>query len=212
MDRKPRARILRLSCLALALAGCRAADLAAPSHETTLPAPRTSSSNSLEALLASNKSVRSFSLDEITLDDTAQLLWATRAAPILGAVPLDIYVARADGVLRYSAKTHAAVKVVPADVRKAIAQATGEPDELRSAPLLIVIVGQPEKGRATYGARADRFAAVEAGQASQTILLQAASLGLAATPLALFDDDAVRDALLLPRDHVPLQVIGVGKP
>lgn len=206
------ARILRFACITFACIGCRASDLAPANGEVPLPAPRTSSSISLEAAFGLRRPVRAFGPGELSTTDVAQLLWASRAAPAIGPIALDVYAARSDGVIRYSAATHTATRVSPLDVRKAIAQASGEPEDVRAAPVLIVLVGQPAKARTKYGDRADRFAAIEAGHAAQNILLQAGALGLAATPLALFDDAAVRETLVLPAEHLPLHILAVGRP
>lgn len=196
----------------LAIGGCRATEPTTGGGEEALPAPRTSSSVSLETAIATRKPARAFGRGELTNEQVAQLLWSSRATPTMGAIPLDLYVARSNGVMRYSPQTHGTVTVVPMDVRKAIVLAGGEPEDVRDAPVLLVFVAQPEKGRTKYGDRADRFAAIEAGHAAQNVLLQATALGLSATPLVLFDDNALREALLLPKDHVPLHIVAVGNP
>ncbi len=52
---------------------------------------------------------------------------------------------------------------------------------------------------------------MEAGHASQNVLLQATALGLAAAPIGAFDDGAVRAALELDAGATPYYVIPVGK-
>jgi len=195
-----------------ALVGCRAAEPSSAPADVPLPAPRTTSSVSLETALATRKPAHVFGPGDIALADVAQLLWASRATPRMGTLPLDVYVASSTGVVRYSPSDHGAVNVVPVDVRKAVAQASGEPEDVRNAPLLFVFVAQPAKARVKYGDRADRFAAIEAGHAAQNVLLQATALRLSASPLALFDEGAIRDALLLPKGHVPLHLVAVGQP
>lgn len=203
--------------------GCRPSDVAAVQGEAPLPAPKTAGSVSLEAAIAVRRPVNGFAAAEPTPADIAQLLWAAqgvinpttglRTVPSPGAIhPLDVWVARADGVHRYVPATHTTVKVVPMDVRKQLAQATGDADELRAAPVLIVITGQPSKARAKFGDRAERMVAIEGGHAAQNLLLQSSTLGLSATPLGLFDDEAIRSALVLPKDQIPIHVIAVGLP
>ena len=197
----------------IATLGCRGpVETEAVDVEMPLPAPSTSSSVALETALAMRKPARAFAAGEIGASDLAQMLWSTRATPRLGALPLDVYVASSAGVTRYVGASHALVMVTAEDLRKAIAQATGEPEDVRDAPLLVVLVGSPAKGRAKYGERADRFAAIETGHAAQNVLLQATALGLAATPLALFHEDGVSRALGLSREQIPLHIVAVGKP
>lgn len=226
-ERTRRAALRCLLAMSLALGigvgGCRASDLSAPRGENTLPAPKTVGSVSLEAALAGRKPVNGFAAPDLTANDVAQLLWAAqgviipgtevRTVPSPGSVhALDVWVARADGVHHYIPSTHTTTKVVPMDVRKQLAQATGDADELRSAPVLIVITGQPGKARPRYGDRAERMVAIEGGHAAQNLLLQAGTLGLAATPLGLVDDEAIRSALVLSKDHMPIHIIAVGLP
>ncbi|MBI2393738.1 MAG: SagB/ThcOx family dehydrogenase [Deltaproteobacteria bacterium] len=219
-----------LATLALAFAaligspGCRAADVAPPSGDVPLPAARTAGSVSLEAAMAGRKPVHGFGAGEVSAAEVAQLLWAAqgiiapgaRTAPSPGGLhALEVYVARADGVHRYvpaSNTAHSLVKVVPLDVRKAIALATGDADELRAAPVLVVITAQPARARQRFGDKAERMVAIEGGHAGQNVLLQATAMGLAATPLGVFDDEALRKALVLPSDHLPIHVIAVGRP
>lgn len=201
----------RILFVCLAITGCRAAEPAAEKNELPLPVPRTTSSVALETALAKRKPTHIFGPGEVSLADVSQLLWATRATPTMGAIPLDLYVAQSTGVIRYSPGAHTAAVVVPYDVRKAIAQASGEPEDVRNAPVLFVFVARTAQGHAKYGPRADRFAAIEAGHAAQSTLLQATALGLSASPLALFDENAIREALLLPKDHLPIHLVAVGQ-
>lgn len=212
---------LALTLCAVGGSACRATEVAPPSGDVPLTAARTAGSVSLEAAMAGRKPVHGFGAGEVTPAEVAQLLWAAqgviapgaRTAPSPGGLhALEVYVARADGVHRYAPASHATTKVVPMDVRKAIAQATGDADELRDAPVLIVITAQPSRARQRFGDKAERMVAIEGGHAGQNVLLQATALGLAATPLGVFDDEALRKALVLPSDHLPIHVIAVGRP
>ena len=53
---------------------------------------------------------------------------------------------------------------------------------------------------------------MEAGQASQNVLLQAVSLGLGAVPIGAFDDAEVQRVLGLADGAVPLYLVPVGRP
>lgn len=63
-----------------------------------------------------------------------------------------------------------------------------------------------------YGARAERYATLEAGHAVQNLLLTAVALELAAVPAGAFDDERVASALDLPDDESPLYLVAVGRP
>ena len=62
-----------------------------------------------------------------------------------------------------------------------------------------------------YGKRGVMYIHMEAGHAAQNVHLQAVALGLGSVPVGAFDDDAVTDALDLPREQRPLYLIPVGR-
>ena len=53
---------------------------------------------------------------------------------------------------------------------------------------------------------------LEAGHATQNLLLQAVALGLGAVPIGAFDDGQVHEALHLSPGEAPLYLIPVGHP
>jgi SagB-type dehydrogenase family enzyme len=96
------------------------------------------------------------------------------------------------------------------DVRAAVSAACAQP-WVGDAPLVLVVAAHPVRTAARYGARADRYVALEAGAAAQNLLLQAVALGLGGTPVGAFDDAALRRALVLDEDVQPLLVLPVGR-
>lgn len=208
------------------IAGCRRegeprARAAEPA--VALPAPSTSSSVSLESTLSRRRSIRSFAEGAPEQAQIGQLLWAAqgvsdqetghRTAPSAGALfPLTVYVARADGVFRYLPEQHALERVAQTDARPAIAKAALDQEVVRDAPVVFALAAAIGRTRAKYGDRAERYAAMEAGHAAQNLLLQATALGLGATPVGAFRDDALRAALRLPSEETPLYLVPVGRP
>jgi len=107
--------VLALTMVAsLSLGGCglrieqvREVAASPPPGEMALPEPRLQGELSLEETLAQRRSVRSFTEEELTLEEIAQLLWAAqgmtadwggRTSPSAGALyPLEVYVATANG-------------------------------------------------------------------------------------------------------------------
>ena len=102
----------------LSLGGCiprieqvREVTASPPPQEMALPQPRLQGEVSLEETLARRRSVRSFTEEELTLEEISQLLWAAqgltagwggRTAPSAGALyPLEVYVATANGLYHY---------------------------------------------------------------------------------------------------------------
>lgn len=154
-------------------------------------------------------------------EQIGQLLWAAqgvtdparglRAAPSAGALyPLDLYVARSDGVYQYEPQGHVLRRVADRDEREALGQATLSQEVVLQAPVVIAVVGVVSRTATKYGARAGRFVDLEAGHATENLLLEATALGLAAVPIGAFDDGGVRAALGVPSNVTPLYVVPVG--
>jgi len=74
-----------------------------------------------------------------------------------------------------------------------------------------VITGVYERTAAKYGDRAERYVHVEAGHATQNVLLECTSVGLGAVPIGTFDDSKVQDALGTPASDQPLYIIPIGR-
>ena len=197
--------------MAMALAGA-ALWLPAAAAGFDLPAARTTGPLPLEAALAQRQSRRSFASQPLTAAEAGQLLWSAqgenragggRTAPSAGATyPLVLYLVAgrveglAAGVYRYAPQGHRLAAPAPGDARSAVA----------------VIAAEPSRTAARYGARAERYVAMEAGAAAQNLQLQAVALGLGATLVGAFDDAALRAALPLAAAEQPLAVLAVGRP
>jgi len=194
-----------------------------PPEEMALPEPRLMGEISLEEALTQRRSVRSFTDEELTLEEISQLLWAAqgttadwagRTAPSAGALyPLEVYVATANGLYRYVPQGHKVViESHDDDLRPKLWEAGLKQDAIREAPAVFVITAVYERTAEKYGGRAERYVKLEAGHACQNILLQAVALDLGAVPIGAFYDDQVQAALSLPPDHEPLYIIPVGHP
>ncbi|MGZ8630973.1 MAG: SagB/ThcOx family dehydrogenase [Actinomycetota bacterium] len=173
-------------------------------------------------MLGRRRSVRAFTPEPLDEDTIAHLLWAAqgvtaswggRTAPSAGAFyPIEVSVATDDGVRRYVPDEHLTVTLRSEDRRPRIAEATGGQDAAVLAPALFVITGIVARTAGKYGDRAERYVQMEAGHVCQNMLLEATALGLGAVPLGAFSDDAVRDALGVGDDELPLYVVPVGHP
>jgi hypothetical protein len=58
----------------------------------------------------------------------------------------------------------------------------------------------------------ERYVFIEVGHAAENVLLEATALGLAAVPVAAFDDDALRGVLGVGAAETPLYILCVGRP
>ena len=191
--------------------------------EEALPSPRLAGPHSLEEALQARRSIRSFSAEALTRAEIGQLLWAAqgvtdldghRTAPSAGARhPLELDVVTADGLARYLPDGHRLVRRGSTDLRATLRRAALDQPAVGEAPLIIVVSGVVERTAARYGAqRAERYVALEAGHAAQSVLLEAVSLGLGAVPVGAFDDAEVRRILALAGGEAPLYLIPVGHP
>jgi len=192
-----------------------------------LPAARTIGPLPLEAALARRQSQRSFTAQPLTVAEAGQLLWSAqgesraggrRTAPSAGATyPLVLYLVAgrveglAAGVYRYAPQGHRLEAPAPGDARAAVAAATRGQAWLAEAPALVVVAAEASRTAARYGARAERYVAMEAGAAAQNLLLQAVALDLGATLVGAFDDAALRAALPLAGAEQPLALLAVGR-
>jgi len=195
-----------------------AANPSATSERHALPSPQRAGGASLASVLASRRSVRAFGARELDDAELGQLLWATqgvtdghRTAPSAGALyPLTVRVVDARGVWRYVPADHAVIRELAGDRRSTIAAASHGQESVRTAPVTLVITAEVATTAIKYGARAERFATLEAGHAAQNAILTATALGLGAVPVGAFDDAALRRALDLAQDVTPLYLIPVG--
>lgn len=192
----------------------------------SLPAPPAAGAMSLEEALARRRAVREFAAEALTLAEASRLAWAAqgitaperRTAPSAGATyPLEVYLVAGDvknlasGVYRYRPDQHRLEAVTDGDIRQHLAAAAVDQQWVGRAALAVVIAAVFERTTARYGRRGERYVHMEAGHAAQNLLLQAAALGLGATPVGAFNDAEVSRLLHLPAGETPLYIIPVGR-
>jgi SagB-type dehydrogenase family enzyme len=186
-----------------------------------LPEPKRGGNISLEETLAKRRSQRSFTSQNLSLEQISQLLWAAqgiteeasgkRTAPSAGALyPLELYLVSEEAVYHYRPLGHELEKTLEDDLRSQLCEAAWGQSAVEGAPIDIVITAVYKRTEVKYGGRAARYVHLEAGHAAQNIHLQAVALGLGSVPIGAFSDDRVQEVLSLPRDHKPLYIIPVG--
>jgi SagB-type dehydrogenase family enzyme len=227
-DRVLRALVLLLGAVALS-GGCvaRAPDAVLERSErfdppVDLPAPDRIGETTLEQVLVDRRSQRVFADIDVPLATIGQLFWAGqgvtddaghRTAPSAGGLyPLELYALTATHLVRYLPDGHRAEQRPDGTSLVALPEVTFGQEWVSSAPVVIVVAGVVARTEAKYGAVADDLMALEAGHATQNILLQATALGLAATPVGGVDPSAARTLLRLPSDHEVLYLVPVGLP
>lgn len=203
-----------------ASAGAQAPAAAAAPVVKTLAAPAVSGGMSLTEALAKRRSVRAFAATPVTDAELSQLLWAaqgiTEPTKKMRAAPsahnwyfLHVYVVAADGLWEYQPDGHKLLKVSGTDYRQTISM---QPS-VKSAPLSLLVVGEYGRaaqvaGEATVGRR---FVDLEAGHATENLLLQATALNLGVVSVGGVDPVAVQKLVSLPADRTAIYLIPVGR-
>lgn len=187
-----------------------------------LPPPGTTGTVTLADALSRRRSVREFTDRPLTLAQVGQLLWAAqgvtadwggRTAPSAGALyPLELYAALPDRLLHYLPAGHRAEVWVDGDLRARLASAAPSRAAVAAGAAVFVVTAVPGRTAAKYGSRADRYVTLEAGHATQNLLLQAIALDLGAVPIGAFDDEWVAGTVSLPAGAVPRYLVPVGVP
>lgn len=188
-----------------------------------LPRPAFRGGMALDEALAFRRSTHRFQPRPMSLGDLGQLLWAAqglthgdqlRTAPSAGAVhPLRLYVADASGLSFYRPPVHRLYESHTRDVRPTLREASGGDAALTEASAVVVVAADMRATLERFGpTRGARYVYLEAGHATQNLLLQATALGLAAVPLGDFVDEWVARGTPLPEELSPIYLVPVGYP
>ncbi|SET00957.1 SagB-type dehydrogenase domain-containing protein [Methanococcoides vulcani] len=203
-----------------------ARDPADPSPEVELPKPVLAGNISIEQALAERRSIRSYSNNELSLSNVAQLLWAAqgmtsdlffRAAPSAGALyPLEVYLVAGNvsgldvGVYRYVPSRHSMIRIFKGDRRDELCRASLSQSQIRDAAAVVVIAADYSRTTVKYGTRGIRYVHIEVGCAAENIYLQGVSLGIGTCAVGAFDDEEVASILNLPSNEDPLLILPIG--
>lgn len=215
--KRSRACLICALAVFLAFAEARGEDM----KTIALPKPKTKGSVSVEEAIQKRRSVRSYSSKDLALEEISQLLWACqgitderrglRAAPSAGALyPLEIYLAKKDGLFHYIPDGHKMEQLSGSDVKPLLAQASLGQRYVEDAPVDIIICAVYNRISSRYGQRGTLYTDIEVGHASENVFLQAVALGLDSVPIGAFDEQAVARVLKLPKDTRPVYILPVG--
>jgi SagB-type dehydrogenase family enzyme len=194
----------------------------------SLPQPHTDGGLSVEKALSERRSIRSFTNESLTLDEVSQLCWAAqgvtdelghRTSPsAMATYPLEVYLLAGNvtglpsGVYHYSPHGHNLTTIsqenrIPDLFNSGMG---GSEDWRKNAPAVFIVTGVFERINKIPGQDLSRFVHVEAGTASENLLLEVVSLGLGSTYTAGFDENRTREYLSLDPGETPLAVLPVG--
>lgn len=200
-----------------------------------LPQPRFTGSMSIEEALKHRRTIRRFSSKEIDLLAISQLLWALqgntrvedspedettfhKAAPSAGrSYPLEVYVAFSEGLYLYESRKHVLRLASDRDIREELSEAAITPlnkEAIKTTPLTIILATENRRAlKATpLMENAVKFVHLEAGHATQNLILQAVSLRLGVCTITSYHTATVYEALKLPLDQRPIYIIPIGFP
>ncbi len=186
-----------------------------------LPSPEFTN-KSIEECIQARRSTRRFQSYDLTLQEIANILWAAqgitdkqrgfRAAPSAGATyPLELFIAKNDGLFRYIPESHALKEEKHHDMRQDIAKAALNQTFIVKAGMVVIVTAVSDRTTWRYGKRGIQYINNEVGHCAQNIHLEAVALGLGSVPIGAFDDKKLKEVLGL-KDEEPLYIIPVGLP
>jgi len=146
--------------------------------------------------IASRRSIRAFKPDQINDDVLTQVLEAAQAAPSAG-----------------NRQSREIIIVKDEAVRIALAEAAFNQLFIQEAPVDLVFCANPLKSQQRYGERGrDLYCILDTAASVQNVLLAAHALGLGSCWVGAFNEEAVREAVGLPKDVRPITLIPLGYP
>lgn len=179
---------------------------AAAAQRTVNNEPNIGNTMTVEEAIARQKSIQKFSALTLDRAELLQLAWAGHsviAASKTGSA-IELYFCLAEGVYRYNPATGELNGIGAVDIRGMLAIAAQNEASLQEAPCAIVIAGSRTPSR-------DKMM-LDAGKISQTISLEAASLGLATIGGGSFDIAKVKRVTKLSAQQEPLYLLAAGYP
>ena len=185
-----------------------------------LPKPQVDGGKPLMQVLKERSSSREFSSQKMPLQVLSNLLWAAsgvnrpesgrRTAPTAANwQEIDIYLAMAEGLYLYEAKSHLLKPVLAEDIRAL----TGRQSFVKDAPLNLIYVADFSRiGRGTNEEK-DFFSAADTGFIAQNVYLFCASEGMATVVRANIDKQTLAKTMKLgPDQRITLsQTVGYAK-
>ncbi len=192
----------------------------------SLPAPAKQGAVSVEAALAARRSVRESSKEPLTIAQVSQLLWAAqgitgpdgkRTAPSARHLyPLELAVVAQNvdglprGAYRYVPARHALEPLAAAKDGAPLLAAATTQAQVHAAPAVFVVAAVYE--RMDAGPRSRTWTDLEAGLATENLLLEAVALRLGAVVVGGMDAAAARQAVGLGEREQVIVLVPVGHP
>jgi SagB-type dehydrogenase family enzyme len=198
---------------------CPALSSAEELKAISLLKPQLDGGRPLMQVLKDRKSSRAFSSEKLPMQVMSNLLWAAfgvnrpesgkRTAPsAVNWQEIDIYVATADGLYLYEAKTHTLKPILAEDIRAM----TGTQPYVQEAPVDLVYVADFSRMDKATDEQKVFYSAAGTGFIGQNVYLYCASEGLATVVRASIDKPALEKAMRLRPDQKVTLAQSVGYP
>jgi SagB-type dehydrogenase family enzyme len=182
-----------------------------------LPNPQVDGGRPLMQVLKDRSSSRSFSPEKLSAQVLSNLLWAAfginrpdtgkRTAPsAVNRQEIDIYVATADGLYLYEAKSQA-LKLITSDDIRAL---TGRQDFVKEAPVNLIYVADFSKMGNAPKEDKELYSAADTGFISQNVYLYCASERLATVVRGSIDKQTLAKTMKLRPDQKIILAQSVG--
>lgn len=185
-----------------------------------LAAPELTTGTSLMQALKDRQSSRTFSKKPLPDEVLSQLLWAAdgvnrpgsgkRTAPsAMNWQEIDIFVATAEGLYRYTPNEHALLPIIKQDIRAL----TGKQPFVSNAPVNLIYVADASRISGNSSAEEKMmYMAADTGFISQNVYLYCASVGLVTVVRGFIDKDALAKAMQLKGTQTIILAQSVGYP
>ncbi len=184
-----------------------------------LPKPQTEGGKPLMQVLKERKTTREFSSEKLPMQTLSNLLWAAfginraetgqRTAPsAVNWREIDVYVAMAEGLYLYDAKSNTLQPVLAQDIRAA----TGSQSFVKDVPVNLIYVADFTKMGNSSNEDKVFYSAADTGFISQNVYLYCASEGLATVVRNLVDKTALAKAMKLRTEQRVVLTQSIGYP
>ncbi len=184
-----------------------------------LPEPQTDGGRPLMQVLKDRSSSRSFSSEKLSAQALSNLLWAAfginrpdtgkRTAPsAMDRQEIDIYVANAEGVYLYEAKSNVLKLLMPGDIRSL----TGRQDFVEEAFVNLIYVADFSRMGNAPKEDKELYSAADTGFISQNVYLYCASERLATVVRGSIDRRELAKAMKLRPEQKIILAQSVGYP
>jgi len=146
--------------------------------------------------LKSRRSIRAYTIDEVSDADVERLIDAARWAPSAGNIqPWEFIIVR------------------DAETKQRLSAAALDQRFIEAAPVVIVVCADESRSGSGYGGRGVHlYCLQDTAAAIQNMLLAACALGLGACWIGAFHEEEVERVVKTPRGVRPVAIVPVGHP